>query len=341
MSKLITVFFSLFIFISSAVAAERYKESSFDIEKKTNLIYASNVPCLSKKHFLTSLATGLKTSDVVPSLYFYKNAFETISVSLHFDLYQPQNDTASNRPLVIVVHGGAFVSGSKDDQTQPIVGYCDSLAARGYVVASIDYRIGLVLKDVKNQLIIDSLDFKRAIQWGVEDLQNALRYFKTHAKEYKIDSNKIFIIGNSSGAILALHAAMEKEERVSGIVSLWGGTIDSVRVKNITASVLLVHGTNDNIIPFTKGKMLNLDSIRNQNQFVPGYASAASVFNIWFSSPVFFGSSYVYSVLEKKQIYHEIFFIKSVGHEFYIKEPYKTNVLNRIVDFLYKHSLQN
>ena len=149
MPKSLVTFFSLVPFISFGICAERYKDSSFEIEKTSNLIYASDVPFLKKKHFVTSLAIGLRQpSDEVPCLYFYQNANEITYENLHFDLYQPKSDTTNNRPLVIVVHGGAFVSGSKDDQTQPIVGYCDSLAARGYVVASIDYRIGFILKDV-------------------------------------------------------------------------------------------------------------------------------------------------------------------------------------------------
>ena len=338
MPKSLVTFFSLVPFISFGICAERYKDSSFEIEKTSNLIYASDVPFLKKKHFVTSLAIGLRQpSDEVPSLYFYQNANEITYENLHFDLYQPKSDTTNNRPLVIVVHGGAFVSGSKDDQTQPIVGYCDSLAARGYVVASIDYRIGLILKDVKNQLIIDSLDFKRAIQWGVLDLQRAVHHFKTHAQKYKINPNRIFVIGNSSGAILALHSAMEKDGRVRGTVSLWGATIDSSCTKKITAPILLIHGTNDKIIPFTKGKMLNLDSAKRQNRFMLGYASAASAFNINFSSPTFYGGYVIDSILTQNRIVHETYFVDGLGHDFYDREPYKTNVIKRIVEFLYKY----
>lgn len=326
--------------MSSAVSAERYKDSSFAIEKEVNLIYASNVPQLSKKHFVTSLAAGLRTSpDAFPSLYFYQNTTETKNVDLYFDLYQPKNDNSKDRPLVIILHGGAFVSGSKSDTNQSIITYCDSLAARGYVVASIDYRIGLVLKDFGNQLHIDSLDFKRAIQWGVQDLQTAIQYFRSHAEKYKISPNKIFIIGNSSGAILALHSAIENEEQVKGIVSLWGATINSEQIKNIISPILLVHGTNDEIIPFTKGKLLNLDSIRSQNRFMPGYASTASAFNINFSSPTFYGSFVIDSILSKNRIAHDTYFFDGLGHDFYDREPYKTDILKRIIEFLYKYTL--
>ena len=336
MSRFWITFCNLLFLISSAVYADRYKERTFKIEKTANIIYASNVPHLSKKHFVTSLAAGLRTSpDAFPSLYFYQNTTETKNVDLYFDLYQPKNDNSKDRPLVIILHGGAFVSGSKSDANQSIIGYCDSLAVRGYVVASIDYRIGLVLKDLGNQLFIDSLDFKRAIQWGAQDLQGAIRYFKFHAEKYKINPNKIFIIGNSSGAIFALHFAIENDEYVKGIVSLWGATI-SEQMKNIICPILLVHGTNDGIIPFTKGKLLNLDSIRSQNRFMPEYASAASAFNINFSSPTFYGSFVIDSILNKDRIAHDTYFFDGLGHDFYDREPYKTDVLKRIIEFLYK-----
>ena len=122
MPKFWITFCNLLVLISSAVYADRYKERTFKVKKTANIIYASNVPQLSKKHFVTSLATGLKLpSDVVPTLYFYQNASETSDVDLYFDLYQPENDESENRPLVIIVHGGAFVSGSKSDNNQSIM----------------------------------------------------------------------------------------------------------------------------------------------------------------------------------------------------------------------------
>ena len=51
---------------------------------------------------------------------------------------------------------------------------------------------------------------------------------------YKIDPERIFIVGNSSGAILTLLFAIENELRIKGIISLWGGAVvDSVHIENI------------------------------------------------------------------------------------------------------------
>ena len=340
MSNFWTAFFLFIIFISSAVSAERYKEPSFEIEETRNLIYASNVPFLTKKHFVTSLVTGLRlSSDEAPSLYFYQNANEITYKNLLFDLYQPKNDTTNDRPLVIIVHGGAFVSGSKNDLNQPIIGYCDSLAARGYVVASIDYRVGLILKDLKKQLIVDSHDFKRAVQWGVLDLQVAIRFFRNHAGEYGIDREKIFVIGNSSGAILAMQSVCEKNSiNPNAVVSLWGAVLDKEKIKNVSIPVLLVHGTEDEIVPFKEGRILNLDSIRERSRDLLGYGAIASSFNIIFTSPIFYGSYVIDSVFNRHGYVHETFFQNGVGHEFYNKEFYKTQLLKRIIEFLYKYS---
>ena len=339
MPKRLCPVFILIFFVSLAMAAERYKEPIFGVEKTLNLVYAPNVPHLAKKHFVTSLASGLKpSSDEIPVLHFYQNANEVKNENLFFDLFKPQDDSGKKRPLVIIVHGGAFVSGSRDDQTQPIIGYCDSLAARGYVVASIDYRIGLVLKTIRNKMFLDSSDFKRAVQWGVQDLQAAIQYFKVNAKDYGINPNRIFVVGCSSGAILALQSSIENTKaKPDAVISLWGAVMDKVQIKNISAPVLLVHGTRDEIIPFKEGRMLNLDSVKEKNSYMPGYGSVANAFNIKFFSPVFYGSFVIDSVLNNRHISHESFFVEGEGHEFYGKEPYKEDVLKRLVEFLYKN----
>ena len=51
------------------------------------------------------------------------------------DLYQPEADTAGNRPLVIGVHGGAFITGDKQAANRRV--FCRTFAKRGYVAASL------------------------------------------------------------------------------------------------------------------------------------------------------------------------------------------------------------
>ena len=60
--------------------------------------------------------------------------------SLELDIYQPQGDTAAVRPLLIMAHGGSFIGGSKTGTD--VVFICQKFAKMGYVVASIEYRLG-------------------------------------------------------------------------------------------------------------------------------------------------------------------------------------------------------
>ena len=60
--------------------------------------------------------------------------------SLQLDIYEPEGDTAALRPLLILAHGGSFIFGNK---TGPdVVPLCVKYAKLGYVVASIEYRLG-------------------------------------------------------------------------------------------------------------------------------------------------------------------------------------------------------
>lgn len=336
----IKIFVCLFI-ISSSISAERYKDALYEVEKISKQIYASNVPHLSKEHFVTSLVAGLRLpSGNIPCLYFYQNATEITYENLFFDLYRPKNDKVRNRPLVIILHGGGFVSGARDDENQPIVDFCDSLATRGYVVASIDYRIGLVLKAFESQLLVDSLDFERSVQWGIRDLQTAILFFRNHAEEYGINREKIFIVGNSSGAILAMQSVCEKNNiNPNAVVSLWGAVLDKEKIKNVSVPILLIHGIEDDVIPFREGRILNLDSIKERNRDVLGYGPIASSFNINFTSPIFYGSFVIDSVLKRNGVFHETYFEDDVGHEFYDKKLYKIRVFENVLIFLYKLSI--
>jgi acetyl esterase/lipase len=70
-------------------------------------------------------------------IYLYKSE-QMVKQPVFMDIYQPVNDNAKKRPVVLVCHGGAFVASSKDDFNQKSVAYTDSLAARGFVTASLN-----------------------------------------------------------------------------------------------------------------------------------------------------------------------------------------------------------
>ncbi|MFM7643890.1 MAG: T9SS type A sorting domain-containing protein [Sphingomonadales bacterium] len=119
---------------------------------------------------------------------------------LKLDFYEPTNDTLTARPLIIWVHGGSFIGGSKTDPD--VKKLSENFAKKGYVCASIDYRLGF--------FPFDSTNAVKAVVRAVQDLKGAIRYFYKDAQttnQFKIDTNHIFIGGSSAGAITALHVA--------------------------------------------------------------------------------------------------------------------------------------
>ncbi len=257
------------------------------------------------------------TSDIVygnaPALNFpYLNENNTSPQDLLMDIYLPENDTLQYRPTVICAHSGAFVSGSKT--ADDMVAFCDSLAHRGYVAVSIDYRLGMN--------VFSSSSSIRAVYRGIQDGRAAVRFLKEYCDTYGIDTNNIYILGSSAGAFIALHNLyMDTEEerppetftapdlgcldcsgnnynhngKSNGIVSLWGAVNDTnIIVSTDTLPAFLVHGTADATVPF-------------------GYGSPFG--NSYF--PATFGSQLITQQLTSFGHAPETYFVFGAGHEFY------------------------
>ena len=105
---------------------------------------------------------------------------------LRLDVYLPTS-SAANGASVIVVHGGSWSSGARSDFPQ----WNRWLAAQGYTVFDIDYRIA-----PQPNYLTATGDVKCAVIW-----------IKNHAAEFKISPERIAVLGRSAGAHLALLAA--------------------------------------------------------------------------------------------------------------------------------------
>ena len=107
---------------------------------------------------------------------------------LHLDLYRASAD-ATPRPLVVLVHGGGWWAGNQRAASAfldfPAV--LANLAQRGYVVASIEYRLSGEASFPAQQL----------------DLQQAVRFLRANAARLGIDPAKMAFWGISAGAQLA------------------------------------------------------------------------------------------------------------------------------------------
>ncbi|MBK7407271.1 MAG: T9SS type A sorting domain-containing protein [Saprospirales bacterium] len=121
-------------------------------------------------------------------------------LSLRCDVYEPCGDTLSARPLIIAIHGGAWASGNKND----FAAFGELMAKKGYVVASINYRLSLPDNLLCWPGEVDSIKLYRAVMRGIQDSKAAVRYFRKNAAIFRIDPDYIFALGASAGAFNAL-----------------------------------------------------------------------------------------------------------------------------------------
>jgi len=190
---------------------------------------------------------------------------------LLMDLYMPENDSIKKHPLLVLLHGGAFFFGDKG--TRNMREWCEHFAKCGYVVASVNYRLGFAL--VKSAIM-------QCTYQATQDAHAALRYLVAHAEEYQIDPDYIFLAGTSAGSMATLATAFMTNEncppfvekykllkkcgslhtsgneyrdpvKVKAIANMWGAVYDLHELDGRYIPVISFHGTNDQIVPFDHG----------------------------------------------------------------------------------------
>ena len=251
MNKLITPILILFSIIFSQDCTDgRYIEELFDVAVQYNIEYGEN----TNEPFFGS--------DYIQTLY--------------MDVYEPDGDDLSDRPLIIFMFGGAFIGGSKS--SGDIVDLCTNYASRGYVAAAIDYRL-------TTNLVLNPSEEKayEAVIKAIQDLRASVRYFRMDDEMYdnfRIDSNRIYAGGVSAGAIASLNSAYlnTEEEALSlitaehleslgglegnsgtpgynseiyGIVNLCGAIGDYNWIVQPDVPIVSMHGDQDSTVPYS------------------------------------------------------------------------------------------
>ncbi|OFX68794.1 MAG: hypothetical protein A2X14_12865, partial [Bacteroidetes bacterium GWD2_33_33] len=251
----------------------RYKEGCFsELQKDSAVVYSSSLRLNSP----------------------YLDESSTSDTSLLMDIYSPKGDTLKNRPAIIFVHGGAFVSGNRHHDD--MVSFCQAFTMTGYITATIDYRLGMNIDDSKSAV--------RAVYRGIQDGRAAVRFLRANASTYGINPDKIFMVGSSAGGFIALQSVYMNEQSEKpteaesysydmvtaeppylqtviapdlgnydtgenldqngtpdAIISLWGAVqnTDLIKASDLVPT-MLVHGKSDTIVPFEIGSPFNYPS---------------------------------------------------------------------------------
>lgn len=105
------------------------------------------------------------------------------------DLYRPRDGSDKKMPVIISVHGGGWIYGSKEGYQY----YCMTLAEKGYAVINFNYRLAP----------------KFHFPAPMEDLNTLMHWLFTNAQTYQLDLEQLYAVGDSAGAhILGAYAAI-------------------------------------------------------------------------------------------------------------------------------------
>lgn len=219
--------------------------------------------------------------------------------NLQMDIYKPAGDTKTDRPVVVLAHGGGFVGGFRNNPGMVRLG--ENLAKRGYVAVSITYRLAPSF-----QALIDSNVAADVVFKAIGDARAAVRYLrKTVAEDGNplgIDPDQIFFGGNSAGAVLAVHlgfldandsiqpffqTAVQANggfegnsgnagysSAVKAIFSLAGGIGRTNWIDADDVPSVHFHGIDDNVVPYECGNVFS------------GFIGSLDVINLCGSKPV-------------------------------------------------------
>lgn len=269
--KTISITLCLLLFVSDSLHSQVVQNPDMRLNVRFRIPYCT-VMANGKDH------TTTWRSDNRPPRGVMKNKGKEHQQHLLFDFYQPDDTISSPRPLVITLFGGGFVLGSRVHED--VRAWCNRFAEEGYLAAAIDYRVMPPGKFSSKNLI-------RTGFMAAQDVSAAVRYFKANADKYHIDTNRIFLLGQSAGAVAIIHAlymdenqrpeetfaapelsplhstgtdsAMTRSFSVAGAVLLWGAIFNpDMMDEDETTPICMIHGTHDRILPVEEGHAFSM-----------------------------------------------------------------------------------
>lgn len=119
------------------------------------------------------------------------------------DVYRTPDEVT--RPAILFIHGGALIMGNRSWLGSPVLmqKYLDA----GYAIVAIDYRLAPQVK-------LDQI---------LEDVDDAYRWMRADGPRlFRIDPNRISVVGHSAGGYLALMAGFRLTPRPTAVVSFYG-----------------------------------------------------------------------------------------------------------------------
>jgi len=146
--------------------------------------WPSSGPEMDWKQLALPLPVHHPDVDTVKNIPFFNTGAERLCLDVYRHRARPRK-----RPILLQIHGGAWVIGSKNEQALPLMTH---MAAHGWVCFSADYR----------------LSPRATFPDHIVDLKRALVWVREHAAEFGGDPNFVVVTGGSAGGHLAALMAL-------------------------------------------------------------------------------------------------------------------------------------
>lgn len=240
----------------------------------TMISKGQNSTCNNTRYLTQEFTNVTSTTGV---LFGNSTTFSGSNQDLFMDIYEPQGDVASKRPVLILAFGGSFIGGVRSD----IASLCEHYAKRGFVTVTVDYR----LYDGPLFPFPSAAQMTDVTIRAMGDMKAAIRFLKKDAatsNSFKIDTNNVFVGGVSNGAIIATmvtyldildtentdvntalsnngglegnsNSDFEYSSKVHGVLSFSGAIFDTNFIDLGEPPVFMVHDDQDETIPSLSG----------------------------------------------------------------------------------------
>lgn len=230
-----------------------------------------------------------KDSDLLPALEI-SNASYGSDTRQKMDIYLPAGRSVEETPVMIYIHGGAWIDGDKSEflQVKPLV----EQTFTGYAMISLNYRL------------FDFVSKQNRFPAQEEDIKAALQYIRSKLTEWNV-SDKVILSGASAGAHLALlHGLKNRELDIKGLIAFFpptdltslygfnnlttlglteimGGTPQTLPTVYLNSSpinfgssddppTIFFHGETDQVVPISQSEKLEttLKNAQIRHQFI-------------------------------------------------------------------------
>ncbi|WP_312077012.1 alpha/beta hydrolase [Chryseobacterium sp.] len=295
-------FYKLYFLFVFFIGAKAFGQTKPNATPYTN---EATYEKLKKKHpFITPLNRPVPENIIVEKDVEYSNVN---GISLKADIYYPK-DQSKKYPGIALVHGGGWISGSKENEKY----MAQELASRGYVAIAVGYRLSEVAT------------YPAANQ----DVENAIEFLKKNKKKYSLNTKKIAVLGESAGAQIATLVGVQTKNKIKAIVNV-DGIVSFIHpeAEESTYAAYFLGGTQKEKPEIWKEA--------SPLEYV-GKNTPPTLF-INSSQPRFHaGRDDMMKILKSHNIFTEFHEIKDTPHSFWSAEPWFTETLNLTVDFLDK-----